>query len=147
MKKLYCTALLLAFAAMPTYADTADELDTWFRDGYAALYVENAWDRADEFAQYFAPIIAYRSDEGLAILDVDGFLVDSLEVWRDEGWVGTDVANLETRLLNASTAVFDIKWLDRNGDGSTGYECGWYIADKLDGPWLLSQYIQTACAD
>ena len=147
MKRLSWISLLTAFAAMPAAADTAEDLDQWFRDGYAALYVENAWDRADEFAQYLTDVITYRSDEGMYELDVNGFVVDSLEVWRSEGWLGTDVAKLDTELLNATTAVFDIKWQDRNEDGSTEYECGWYFADKIDGKWLLSQYIVMACPD
>ena len=147
MKKLTWTTILLALTAMPALADTAEDLDKWFRDGYAALYVENAWDHGDEFAQYFADEIAYRSEDGLAVSDVNGFVVDSLDEWRSEGWLGTDVANLETRLLNASTAVFDITWLDRNDDGSTEITCGWYFADKVDGKWLLSQYIAMACAN
>ncbi len=147
MKNLAWTALLIALTAVPASADTAEDLDKWFRDGYAALYAENAWDRADEFAQYLTEIITYRSDEGQYKLDVNEFVVDSLEVWRSEGWLGTDVARLDTRLLNATTAVFDIKWKDRNDDGSTEYECGWYFADKIDGQWLLSQYIVMDCAD
>ncbi len=147
MTKLIWTPLLVALVAMPASADTAEDLDTWFRDGYAALYVENAWDHADEFAQYFADEIAFRSDDGLLVLDVNGFVVDSLDEWRSEGWLGTDVANLETRLLNAATAVFDITWHDRNDDGSTELSCGWYFADKADGKWLLSQYIAMTCAD
>ena len=147
MRKLSWAPLLIVLAAMPASADTAEDLDQWFRDGYAALYAENAWDRADEFAQYLTDEITYRSDEGLYRLDVNGFVVDSLEEWRDEGWLGTDVASLDTKLLNASTAVFDIKWRDRNDDGSTGYECGWYFADKIDGTWLLSQYIVMECAE
>ena len=147
MKKLTWALVLSHFAAMPALADSADELDQWFRDGYAALYVEDAWDRADEFAQYFADEIAIRSDDGVGVSDVNGFVVDSLEVWRSEGWVGTDVASLSTKLLNASTAVFDIRWRDRNDDGSTEDSCGWYFADKIDGKWLLSQYISMACAD
>jgi len=147
MTRLLCTTILLATFALPAAAGDADELDEWFRDGYAALYVENAWDRADEFAQYFTDKIAFRSDDGLVISNVDDFVVNSLPVWRDEGWVGSDVANLETRVLNTTTVVFDIKWHDRNADGSTEHECGWYVADKVDGKWLLSQYIQTACAE
>jgi hypothetical protein len=50
-------------------------------------------------------------------------------------------------LLNATTAVFDVKWLDRNADGSTADECGWYVADKIAGKWLLSQYIAMSCTD
>lgn len=147
MTKLLWTPLLIALAAMPTLAATAEDLDKWFRDGYAALYAENAWDHTDEFAQYFSSDIAFRSDDGLLVLDVDDFVVDSLDVWRSEGWLGTDVANLETKVLNATTAVFDITWRDRNDDGSTEFSCGWYVADKVDGNWLLSQYIETACAD
>jgi len=147
MTKLIWTTLLVALAAMPASANTADDLDKWFRDGYAALYVENAWDHADEFAQYFADEIADRSDDGLSVTNVDGFVVDLLDEWRSEGWLGTDVANLDTRLLNSATAVFDITWLDRNDDGSTELLCGWYLADKVDGKWLLSQYIAMECAD
>ena len=139
--------LLFALAAAPASAETAEDLDKWFRDGYAALYTENAWDRAGEFAQYFADVIEYRSDDGLARTDVTGFVVDSLEEWRSEGWLGTDVAELDTTLLNATTAVFDVRWRDRNDDGSTEDSCGWYVADKTAGKWLLSQYIAMACAD
>ena len=146
MKKSIGVLLLVALPAMPAFADTADDLDKWFRDGYAALYVENAWDRADEFEQYFADEIHYRSDDGLNITDVKGFVLDSLPVWRDEGWLGTDVAGLSTKMLNASTVVFDVKWLDRNNDGSTEESCGWYVADKIDGTWLISQYISMACS-
>ena len=147
MTKMTCTALLLTLLAMPAYADTAAELDQWFRDGYAALYVENSWDKADQFGQYFADEILYRSDEGLVKADVNSFVIDSLEPWRSEGWLGTDVAALDTRLLNDTTAVFDVKWLDRNDDGSTEESCGWYIADKADGRWRLSGYIAMDCVD
>lgn len=147
MKKPSWILLLIALYAVPASADTAEELDQWFRDGYAALYVENAWEQGHEFAQYFTDVIAYRTDDGLVEADVDTFVINSLEVWRSEGWQGTDVARLETKLLNATTAVFKIKWRDRNEDGSTGYECGWYFADKTGGKWLLSQYIAMECAE
>ncbi|NCF16263.1 MAG: hypothetical protein GWP62_13190 [Gammaproteobacteria bacterium] len=147
MKKLTWTPLLVLLAAMPASADTAEDLDQWFRDGYAALYVENAWDHADDFAQYLAEEIVVRSDDGVETTDVNGFVVDLLDGWRNEGWLGTDVADLETKLLNSTTAVFDIKWLDRNDDGSTELSCGWYLADKVGDKWLLSQYISMKCTD
>ena len=147
MTKLSWTPILIAFVALTASAETAEDLDRWFRDGYAALYVENSWEHADEFAQYFADVITTRSDNGLVEGDVNSFVVDSLAVWRSEGWLGTDVAELDTKLLNATTAVFDVRWRDRNDDGSTAYECGWYIADKSDGKWLLSQYIAMSCTD
>jgi len=147
MTKLSFAPLLIALLALPASADTAEDLDKWFRDGYADLYVENSWERADEFAQYFAEVITYRSDDGLVESDVNDFVLESLDVWRSEGWLGTDVQELDTKLLNATTAVFDIKWHDRNADGSTENECGWYVADKIDGKWLLSQYIAMSCTD
>jgi len=147
MMKLIWTPILIALLAMPVFAETSEDLDKWFRDGYAALYVESAWDHADEFAQYFADEIVVRSDDGLSATDVNGFVIDSLDGWRSEGWLGTDVANLETSMLNATTAVFDVKWLDRNDDGSTEISCGWYVADMVEGKWLLSQYISMACLD
>jgi len=147
MTKLSWAPLLITFAALTASAETAEDLDSWFRDGYAALYAENSWEHADEFAQYFADVITTRSDNGSVEGDVNSFVVDSLEVWRSEGWLGTDVAELDTKLLNATTAVFDVKWRDRNDDGSTEHECGWYVADKASGKWLLSQYIAMTCAD
>ena len=147
MKKTFGTLLIGLLLTSPAMAETAEDLDKWFREGYAALYEENAWERGDEFAQYLADEIAYRSDEGLLVTDVNGFVVDSLDVWRDEGWLGTDVEDLKTRLLNDTTAVFDIKWRDRNDDDSVEYSCGWYVADKIDGEWLLSQYIEMSCGE
>lgn len=145
MTKLICALLLTVPFASAASADSASDLDAWFRDGYAALYKEKAWEHADEFRQYFADVIAYRTDDGLVTSDVNGFLLDSLEAWRNEGWVGSDVESLETKVLNATTAMFDIKWKDRSTDGSVEFECGWYFADKIDGEWLLSQYIVTPC--
>jgi hypothetical protein len=55
-------------------------------------------------AQYFADEMLTRSNNGLSVGDVDSFVVDSLEEWRSDGWLGTDVAGLETSLLNATTA-------------------------------------------
>ena len=147
MKKPIWALLLTICFALPVSADTVEELDQWFRDGYAALYTENAWDHADQFAQYFADVITYRSDNGRVQSDANGFVVESLDDWRAEGWVGTDVAALDTRLLNATTVVFNVKWRDRNADGSTEFECGYYLADKTDGDWLLSEYISMACTD
>ena len=147
MKKVTAAILLSVLAAMPAMADTSEDLDKWFRDGYAALYVENAWDRGDEFAQYFAKVITVRSSNGVNQSDVNGFVVDNLDVWRSEGWLGTDVAALNTKLLNAATAVFDVRWRDRNDDGSTEDSCGWYFADKVGDAWLLSQYIPMSCPD
>ena len=147
MAKTNWAILLVAFTSFPAAADTAEDLDSWFREGYAALYVEDSWEHADEFAQYFAPIIWDRSDDGLVESDVNGFVIDLLDGWRDDGWLGTDIAKLDTKLLNATTAVFDVKWMDRIADGSTAYECGWYLADKVEGKWLLSQWIATECAD
>lgn len=147
MARQVYSVLLLLLAVLPAVADNAEDLDNWFRDGYAAVYTENSWDHADEFAQYFTDVIHFRSDEGVVAVDINEFLLDSLEVWRDEGWLGSDVDRLDTRMLTATTVLFDIKWRDRNADGSTGSECGWYIADKIDGEWLLSQYIQMECAD
>jgi len=147
MKKLSWAPLLIALVAMPASADTAEDLDKWFRDGYAALYVEDSWEHADEFAQYFAEVITTRTANGPVESDVNGFVVEQLEVWRSEGWLGSDVQELDTKLLNATTAVFDINWLDRNADGSTANECGWYLADKIDGKWLLSQYIAMSCTE
>ena len=145
MKKTMIALLFVAFLPPQAQAETAEDLDRWFRDGYAALYVENSWDHADEFRQYFGSSIEYRSDDGLLELNVNEFVIDSLDGWRDEGWLGTDVAALETMLLNNSTAVFNVMWLDRNSDGSTETSCGWYVADKVENTWLLSQYIAMEC--
>ena len=43
MTKLSWAPLLFALLALPASAETAEDLDTWFRDGYAALYVEESW--------------------------------------------------------------------------------------------------------
>ena len=77
MKTQICALLSLTLFALPVSADSVEDLDKWFRDGYAALYIANAWDRADEFAQYFAEEIEYRSDNGLIKMDVNSRPVKS----------------------------------------------------------------------
>ena len=147
MTRLILLPLLLLLDAVPAAADMAEDLDKWFRDGYAALYAKDAWDKADQFAQYFATEIQDRGDDGFDVTDVDDFVINSLDGWHDEGWLGTDVVSLETELLNATTVVFDVRWRDRYEGGSTIDSCGWYLADKTYGKWLLSQWIATTCAE
>ena len=86
--------------------------------------------------------------------------IDNKAAWKDRGveyaaqvvaWGLSDepiqLVELGRPPCSETTAVFDITWLDRNDDGSTELSCGWYFADKVDGKWLLSQYISMECAE
>ena len=62
MKKTILTLILFtSVTTTPLQADTVEELEQWFCDGYAVLFLDNALDHADKFARYFDEVITFRS--------------------------------------------------------------------------------------
>ena len=74
-------------------------------------------------------------------------IANGIEEWRSDGWLGSDIAGYQSDLLNATTAVFKVKWRDRYADGNEEFECGWYMADLKSNGWVISQYADIDCAE
>ena len=61
--------------------------------------------------------------------------------------LSSELADLDFELLNETTASFKAKWRDYYSGGNIGYECGWYLADLIDGRWLIAEYATIVCGE
>jgi hypothetical protein len=120
--------------------------DEWYKTQYAPLYQDKLWDKADELAQHFAETVHTHDDGGESVNGAN-WISDNLEAWKIDGWIRSELAELEFDLLNATTASFKAKWRDYYTGGNIAYECSWYLADFDGARWLISEYAAINCSD
>lgn len=90
--------------------------------------------------------IALAEDELSIPAADDWYTSQYAPLYRDNPWEkAAEIAGLNFELLNETTASFKAKWRDYYSGGNIGYECGWYLADLIDGKWLITEYATIAC--
>jgi len=144
-----CVFLAVLGMAVASFAQEQTEIpaaDEWYRTEYAPLYSDKPWDKADDIAAHFAET-GHNHDEDGSEYNARDRIKNSLEEWKIEGWIRSELAELEYDLLNPTTAAFKAKWRDYYTGGNIGYECGWYLADYVDGKWLITEYATISCGD
>lgn len=140
---LLLAASVAAEAQEETVVPAADE---WFQAIYAPLYQDKPWDRADELAGYFAATVHLHGD-GQGSVNSREWIAENLREWKIDGWIQSEIDELEYDLLNDSTASFKVRWRDFYSGGNIAYECSWYLADLNDGQWLITEFAIIDCAD
>jgi len=139
---------LLAIAAGASAQDEVEipsALD-WYKNDYAQVYDENPWEKADEAASYYAETI-HIHDDGGSSHNSHEWISALLEEWKIEGWIRSEVADIEVDALNSTTASVKAKWRDYYSGGNVGNECGWYLVDFVGGKWQISEYATITCVD
>ena len=137
--------LAVSSAAAETSAPSADD---WYKNHYAPLYAENPWEKIDQFAKVFDADFHYHTSDGAAEKTNGAtWIEEGITEWKAEDWLSSELASYESDLLNETTAAFKVKWLDSYADGSTVFECGWYLADRKNNNWVFTQYADIDCAE
>ncbi len=145
MRPLLVAALLIPAAAMTQEEPAVPSADHWYKTEYAALYNDKPWDKVDELVSHFAESI-HDHDDGQHY-NAREWLSGGIEEWKIDGWIRSDLDVLDVDLLNPTTASFKAKWRDYYTGGNIGYECGWYLADVIDGKWLITEYATITCSE
>ncbi len=145
MRLLAPLLLLVPLIAIAQGEPSIPAADDWYKTEYATLYNDKPWDKVDELVSHFAETV-HDHDDGQQY-NAREWLSGGIEEWKVEGWIRSELAALEFDLLNAGTASFKAKWRDYYTGGNIGYECGWYLADLVDGKWLFTEYATIACSD
>ena len=70
---------------------------------------------------------------------------EAIVSWLNDGWLRSELAALQFDQLNSHTAAFKAKWRDYYTDDVTAYECGWYLADVIEGRWRITEYATIQC--
>ena len=138
--------LLLSATAFSAHAEIPDP-EAWYRTSYAPLWnAEKPAEEIDAILAHYAQEIVTHSNDGDVSRDAQQeWLAEPMAEWVAEGWLRAELTDLETRPINDSTASFVATWTDRYADGSTEVSCGWYLADYLDGSWIITEYADTSC--
>lgn len=129
------------------YAQDETEIpaaDEWYKTQYAVLYDDKPWDKVDEIASFYAENMHVHGEDGGSFNSRE-WIAEELEGWKIEGWIRSELADLESELLNPNTATFKTKWRDYYTGGNIDYECSWYLSDFKNGKWLISEYAIIDC--
>jgi len=149
MKHLTRYFVLPLFLVAASLADEGPlSANDWYENHYAPLYANNPWDKVEQVAEMFDENFHHHPSDG-AVVEADGaeWIKKGFAEWQAEGWLGSELVEYESDLLNATTAAFTSKWRDRYADGTVAYECGWYLADLKDDSWVITQYADVDCAE
>lgn len=140
-------ALLLLVPITPVLAEEAiPDPEAWYRDSYAVLWADAPWDQPEALKAHSGDrVVIHRADGGLDVLGND-WLLQNLQMWRDEGWLNSELSALETERIHDTLATFKVRWQDNNEGGVVEFSCSWYQADYLDGAWKLTGYADMDCA-
>ena len=145
MKLLVTVVLLAGGIALAEDEPSVPSALDWYKNEYATLYGDKPWEKVDELVSHFAENV-HDHDDG-EHYNAHEWLSGGIEEWKIEGWLRSELAELEHDQLNASTATFKAKWRDYYTGGNIGHECGWYLADLVDGTWLITEYATIACSE
>ncbi len=143
--RLLCILLIVS----AVYADdetTIPPADEWYRADYAPLYGDKPWEKAAELAEHFAATVQIHG-ESAETVDSLPWITDALQEWKIEGWIRSEIAEMEFDLLNPTTAAFKTKWRDYYNAGNVGYDCTWYLAGFIDGAWKITDVAGIDCAE
>jgi len=146
--KTFWIGLPLLFA-MSVQADTTTEaVDDWYLKQYAPLWKEKPWEKVKEGAVFYDETLYLHPPDGpITPVDSREWLARSLEGWKSDGWLGSDVAELRSNRLNPTTVAFKARWRDWYTDGTEEFSCGWYLADLKGDRWVFTQYAEIDCAE
>ena len=141
--------LFMSFALLfASQALASPDPEKWFVEDYGSLWLEEPWTKVEEIYSHYTETVVSRSPgESPVTMRTREWMGPSFDVWRAEGWVSSEVVDIETDRLNETVVVFKTRWRDDLEDGSVEYSCGWYLADLIDGQWKNSQYATIDCAE
>jgi len=150
MLRLTIAVLAIATICFSSFSahsqDVAEGAEQWFLDTYASVWDENAFDRRDEIAALLDETIYYHPSSGnVEELDGRSWMAEVLQGYKDADLQRSELVAYTFDQLNPSTATYKTKWVDYFANGSETVECWWYMADKSDDRWVITQFALLDC--
>lgn len=142
-KWLFLVALGATSVAISQDEASTPAADEWYKASYAPLYDDKPWSKLEEIVPYYTETI-HDHDDGV-VYNSREWISEALQEWKIEGWIRSELAELEYDLLNPTTATFKAKWRDYYSGGNINYECAWYLSDFDDDKWLISEFATINC--
>lgn len=131
--------------SLTSYAKDPSAED-WYRTSYAPLWEVDPYAQVEAMLSHYAPLILTHSAEGGFRSDArEPWLKAPLMAWQAEGWLRSELVDLQTQMINPSTATFLASWRDIYASGDTELSCGWYLAGRDGGAWQFTAYADAPC--
>jgi hypothetical protein len=140
---------LIVIASVAVASESAPpDPEKWYLESYGPMWVDEPQTKVDEISRFYAEEIQEHEPDGeIVSLETVSWLAGLFELWQDEGWVSSELAELRVTRINASTTSFISRWVDHYENGEDDYSCGWYVADLMDGHWKFTNYTPIDCAE
>jgi NTF2-like protein (DUF6841) len=151
MKNFALTFACLMMVANPAAAETAGEIEAWYRT-YAPLWEQTDVDldvveRFYAHPGYFAPM-----NGAVLAPTVEAHkaqFVAAIAGWKQKGWTGSKLLDVKATMLNPSTALIEADWtlFGLNGTPLDGCRVQpyTYLAAKTEDGWKFLSIHPVAC--
>lgn len=142
-------AFVTWFVCLPVLAEPrSTDPEVWFVKDYAALWENKPGDNIDAMLTYYHDVVVTHSADGeVYTTQAREWLGEPMQEWLADGWLKASLIKVQTDKINATTASFKARWLDRYVDSEAEASCGWYLADMRDGRWSFTAYADLDCAE
>lgn len=146
LKCVWASTIMSVIWIPQVTADSGIEAERWYRESYAPLWEKSPADNIDLILDHYAETITtHLANDEVRSDTKDDWLRAPMAEWIAQGWLAAELIELETQEINATTASFKAAWKDLYINEETEISCGWYLADKQSGRWLITQYAESSC--
>ncbi|WP_040481583.1 hypothetical protein [Luminiphilus syltensis] len=141
--------LAVFFLGLPgvTLAQELPDAERWFINDYAPLWSGDMPANLEKLKQIYADeIVSHHADGAVTRDSQQSWLVEPMQGWLAEGWLGSTLISVNVQPINATTVAFSAEWRDDYEGGGTERACGWYLADAMNGGWMITEYADRPCS-
>lgn len=143
---LIVSAFFVASVGQAADAPTPDP-ETWYLETYGSMWAEEPWTKGDQTSRFYAAQIQDHEPAGeIVTYESIPWMDGLLEMWKNDGWLRSEIAELRVTRINASTTSFMARWDDFYKAREDEFSCGWYLADLIEGQWKFTHYATIDCA-
>jgi len=112
-----------------------------------SAFFEEPWTKGDQTSRFYAAQIQDHEPAGeIVTYESIPWMEGLLKMWKNDGWLRSEIAELRVTRINASTTSFMARWDDFYKAREDEFSCGWYLADLIDGQWKFTHYATIDCA-
>ena len=141
------------FVVLPSSADDYSGVErdakNWFQTTYAPIWKDAEDVDIDKVRSHYANGYRVHLSDGEFRIAANSNKewIEALKYFGDS-WIGSDLKYITVIALSANSAAIRSGWANRNGDGTTFYNCANYVATRTEeiGWQFLDLFFFTGCA-
>lgn len=147
--KFGLSAFLIWTVCLPVLGESySTDPETWYVKDYAALWEDKPGGNIDAMLTHYNDVVVEHSSDGtVTTTAAREWLGAPMQEWLADGWLNASLVTVQTDRINATTASFKARWLDRYVNAEEEASCGWYLADLRNDRWTFTAYADIECTE